>query len=105
MKKLIEAVYSEYKKKEIERGFITYENIDWLTEKLGLRSLTNKELSAMWEAVDEYFENIMAEYDESGKVIGWKPFSEETELARDSDSAWKEVVNIEARRRKAAGTL
>lgn len=107
MKKLVELTYRQYtlKQDEITRGFITKENIEWVTEKLGLKYLTNKELSEMWEAVDEYFLSLYAELDENGDITGWKPYSEKTEFARDTDSAWKEVINLEARTRKANGLM
>lgn len=103
----IERVYNEYKtrKETIERGWISEENISFVTLKLNLRNLSNKELSDMWFAIDKYFEKIMAEYDENGKVIAWKPYTEEIAFAMDTDSAWKEVCNVEARRRKSLGLM
>lgn len=99
----IDRVYKEYKqrKETIERGWISEENINFVTLKLNLRNLSNKELSDMWFAIDDYFEKIMAVYDENGKVVAWKPYTEEIAFAMDTDSAWKEVCNVEARRRKS----
>lgn len=107
MKKTVELVFRAYSKKEAEitKGFITQENIDWVTDHLMLRELTNSELSEMWNTIDTFFEEIMGNLDENGEVISWKPYTQEIAFAMDTDSAWKEVVNMEARRRKAAGTL
>lgn len=107
MKKLVELVYRQYSNKvdEIKKGFISQENIEWVTEKLMLQYLTNEELSQMWHAVDDYLESLYAELDENGNVTAWKPYSEETEFARDTSSAWLEVINMEARARKANGLL
>lgn len=103
MKKMVELAYRAYAKKqgEITRGFITQEHIKWVTDHLMLRELTNRELSEMWEAVDSFFDDMMAERDEKGNLIGWKPHTSETAFAMDTDSAWKEVINMEARRRRA----
>ena len=107
MKKMVEMVYRAYSKKadEIEKGFITNENIEWVTDHLMLKELTNEELSDMWKTIDEYFTELIAELDENGNVVAWKPYTNEIAFAMDTDSAWKEVVNVEARRRKAEGTL
>ena len=106
MKKTVELAFRAYSKKkaDITRGFITQEHIDWVTDHLMLKELTNQELSEMWETIDHFFEEIMGNLDENGQVISWKPYTEEIAFAMDTDSAWKEVVNMEARRRKAAGT-
>ncbi len=103
MKKTVELVYRAYAKKqdEITRGFITQEHIEWVTDHLMLRELTDQELSEMWEAVDEFFDDMMAERDENGNITGWKPYTPEIAFAMDTDSAWKEVINVEARRRRA----
>lgn len=107
MKKIIELAFRAYsrKKDSITRGFITEENINWVTDHLMLKELTNEELSQMWETVDHFFEEIMGNLDERGQVISWKPYTPEIAFAMDTDSAWKEVINLEARRRRAAGTL
>ena len=107
MKKMVELVYRAYseKKDEITRGFITKENIDWVTDHLMLKNLTSRELAEMWEAVDEFFVEIMEIRDEDGNLVGWKPFNSDISFDMDTESAWKEVINLEARRRKAEGTL
>jgi hypothetical protein len=99
MKKIVELVFRAYKEKEstIQRGFITQQNIDWVTDHLMLKYLSDKELSEMWFVVHDYFTNEMAEYDENKEIIGWKP---NKSFERDTESAWLEVINLEARRRK-----
>lgn len=107
MKKLVELAFREYSKKasKIQRGWVSQENIEWITDHLMLEVLTNEELSEMWETVDKYFLSLYAELTDDDEVIGWKAYSKETEFARDTSSAWKEVINIEARTRRANGTL
>ena len=107
MKKMVEFTFRAYTKKEAEitRGFISEENINWVTDHLMLKELTNEELSQLWETVDNFFSDLMAEKDQDGNITGWKPFTPEIAFAMDTDSAWKEVINLEARTRKAAGTL
>ena len=74
---IVELVYRAYAKKqdEITRGFITQEQIEWVTDHLMLRELTDQELSEMWEAVDDFFDDMMAERDENGNITGWKPYT------------------------------
>lgn len=107
MKKMVEFTFRAYTKKEAEitRGFISEENINWVTDHLMLKELTNEELSQLWETVDNFFSDLMAEKDQDGNITGWKPFTPEIAFAMDTDSAWKEVINLEARTRKAAGTF
>lgn len=107
MKKMVEIAYRGYelKKESIDKGWISQENIEWVTDKLMLKLLTNAELGMMWKAVSDYFLEQIAELDEEGNVIAWKAYTKEIAFAMDTKSAWLEVVNIEARRRKALGTL
>lgn len=107
MKKMVEFTFRAYTKKEAEitKGFISEENINWVTDHLMLKELTNEELSQLWETVDNFFSDLMAEKDQDGNITGWKPFTPEIAFAMDTDSAWKEVINLEARTRKAAGTF
>ena len=107
MTKTVELVFRAYSRKKdtITRGFITEENINWVTDHLMLKELTNMELTQMWEAVDYFFEDMLCIRDEEGEMIGWASYTPEMAFALDTDSAWKEVINMEARRRKAAGTL
>lgn len=107
MKKMVEFTFRAYTKKEAEitKGFISEENINWVTDHLMLKELTNGELSQLWETVDNFFSDLMAEKDQDGNITGWKLFTPEIAFAMDTDSAWKEVINLEARTRKAAGTF
>lgn len=100
-------VYAEYHKKKdnIERGWISGENIEWVTEHLNLRELSNDELSTMWWSITEYFDDVLGIRDEYGEIVGWKDYNDEWEFARDTESAWQEVCNVEARRRKKLGLM
>lgn len=100
MKAMIEITLRRYNATEIQEGFISASNVDLVTEGLQLKHLTNEELSMMWEAVQKYFEAKYARYDNFGKICGWQPYSIEAEHARDTSSAWLEVINKEARSRR-----
>lgn len=56
MRKLIEKVFNEYKLKEaeIEPGFITIENIEWLIEKFNMDHMSNKEINDLWMEIDDF---------------------------------------------------
>lgn len=98
---MIKVTLRKYSALEITSGFITNEAIEVVSNGLMLKDLTDEELSEMWEVVHKYFRDIYAEYDETGrKFIGWKPHSNITEFARDTQSAWLEVINQEARSRR-----
>lgn len=101
MKKTIELLFKAYKEKEstIERGWISEENAIWVSECLMLKYLTDEGLSQIWQAVHDFFRNEMAELNENNEVINWKP---NKSFEMDTQSAWLEVINEEARKRKAA---
>lgn len=90
----------EQKRSKIQRGIITKEHIDLVTKGLGLQNLTDQELSLMWEAVHDFFIDKMVVKDDNGEMISWKPFSHDMSFFRDTQSAWLEVVSMEARKRK-----
>lgn len=94
-KKLIHEVFQKYKdfKNEIVEGFISKKHILWLTEELHLKRLSNEELSSLWNDVNHYFTSMML--DEEKQC--WKPGMS---FERDTESAWLEVINLEARNRK-----
>jgi hypothetical protein len=100
MNKMVELVFRAYKEKKdtIKRGWISKENIDWVTDHLMLKYLSDEELSEMWQVVHDYFRNETAELDGNNEIIGWKP---DKMFEFDTESAWLEVINEEARRRKA----
>ena len=83
-------VYDEYKTKEIVRGFISYENVDWVSEKLGLSSLSDEELSILWDTVWDFFTNMERKEEDIDKAF----------FMQDTRSAWLEVINHEARKRR-----
>lgn len=105
MEKIIELVFRGYKSKEnkIQKGFIDSENIEWVTEHLMLKYLTNEELAQMWTAVDNYFTKIRL--DDSGKNWRTDISAKEFSFYGDTWSAWLEVINMESRERKEKGLL
>lgn len=104
---IIELTFRKYQKerKNIHRGFIKEEHIKLVADSLMLEELKNEELNEMWQAVDKYFDTLYCEIGEDGEIIGFKPYDEDTEFYRDTQSAWLEVVNEEARKRKAKGEV
>jgi len=85
---LILKTADEYEK-TAQKGWITYEAIDKITEKLGLKQLSQLDLSRMWEIV--YYTLEKAAFENDG---------ENYEKYSDAASAFAEVINMEARRRK-----
>lgn len=85
---LILKTADEYEK-TAQKGWITYEAIDKITEKLGLKHLSQLDLSRMWEIV--YYTLEKAAFENDGK--NYEKYS-------DAASAFAEVINMEARRRK-----
>jgi hypothetical protein len=95
MLKTIEATYRIYclKKYQIDRGFISQENIELIEAGLGLKEITElEELGKVWEAVADFFK---AKWNET------KSNYIEGSWILDSKSAWLEVVNKRAREIKA----
>lgn len=83
-------VYNEYKTKEIIIGFISYKDADWVSEKLGLSSLSDEELSILWDMVWDFFTNMERKEEDIDKAF----------FMQDTRSAWLEVINHEARKRR-----
>ena len=98
----IELAYRKYAKnrENITYGFIDAENITLVTNALMLTELTDEELVEMWNAVAEYFDRKYCVYNENDEIVGFVPWTEEVEFIRDTKSAWLEVINHEARRRR-----
>jgi hypothetical protein len=105
MKKMVELVFRAYKTKEdeIQRGVISEENIEWVSDHLMLEYLSNEELSEMWKAVDDYFTKIRL--DKTGENWRTDIPTKEFSFYSDTMSAWLDVINREARIRKAKGEL
>ena len=101
--KLILFVYSGYVKKRdtIERGFLSGENVEWLTEHLYLNEATNDELNEIWFAIDLFFRRMMFTVDSKGE-LQWRQDEHAKDIMwwMDCDSAWKEVVNHIVRKRR-----
>ena len=94
MLKTIEATYRIYclKKNQIDRGFVSQENIELIEAGLGLKQITElEEVGKVWEAVADFFK------------AQWKDHKDYNEGSwiLDSKSAWLEVVNKRAREIKA----
>ena len=107
LKGLVELTFRRYEKlrNEISSGFIKGEHVTLVTESLLLRELKNEELNEMWHASHDYFDSLYCEFNEYGDIIGFKPYSEDIEFYRDTQSAWSEVINEEARRRRREGLM
>lgn len=96
-KPVVQLVFRQYRlRTDIVRSFISVELADWVADHLMLERLSNQELSEMWFAVTEYFGD---EFDEHRAEFEYGSF------LLDTKSAWSEVVNREARRRKADGRM
>lgn len=102
MKGIVGLAFRRYLKLkgEIAKGFIKAEHVLLVTDWLFLKELTNEELNEMWNASHDFFDGLYCNKDKDGKVVGFKTYSEETEFARDTQSAWSEVINCEARKRR-----
>lgn len=83
-------VYIEYKTKEIIIGFISYKDMDWVSEKLGLPNLSDEELSILWDTVWDFFTSMERKEEDIDKAF----------FMQDTRSAWLEVINHEARKRR-----
>ena len=104
---IVHLTFKRYEKHrdDIHSGFIKKEHIDLVTNSLILEELENEELNEMWHAVAEYFDRLYCEFDENGNIVGYKPYSMDIEFYRDTRSAFLEVINMEARKRKEAGQV
>lgn len=104
---IVHLTFKRYEKHrgDIRPGFIKREHIDLVTNSLFLEELEAEELGEMWYAVEEYFDRLYCEFDENGIITGYKPYSKDIEFYRDTKSAFLEVVNMEARRRRDAGQV
>ena len=105
MNKMVELVFRGYKEKEegIQKGFISAENIQWVTEHLMLKQLSDKELTEMWQTVREFFLKKML--DKSGQTWRNDIPIKEFNFYSDTSSAWLEVINEEARSRRRKNTI
>lgn len=75
-----------------QKSFITKEWVDRVTEALKLRELDDLELANMWDMVYLTLENEFHYYKERDAALSMKYL--------DVQSAFTEVVNVEARRRR-----
>ena len=89
----VERLAKEYiEDKSVTHGVISKEWVDRVTEELKLKELDDWNLSNMWDMVWLTLENLYIYYNEEDvkKALKYK----------DTQSAFTEVVNMEARRRK-----
>lgn len=94
---IIEDLANEYiNDANYEWGFISRKWIDRITDELNLKNLSDLELSNMWDMVYLTIRNEFYYYDRNGDY-------KTADKYRDVESAFTEVVNIEARARRARG--
>ena len=90
---LIAAAMDEYIAEKPERGVITYDQLKKYGERLGLPQMSDRDLRLMWNDVHNVagYRGFGTPYDKGGREL------------EDAQSAFAEVVNQEARNRKAKG--
>lgn len=79
--------------KNSTRGFITPDQMKMVAEKMGLSNLSDRDLRLAW---DKYYNILGREAHRGGSMKRWRKFG-------DAQSAFAEVINQEARNRKASG--
>lgn len=99
---IVHLTFKRYEKhrEDIKPSFIKAEHIKLVTDSLILEELETEELNEMWHAVADYFDRLYCMFNENGDIIGYKPYSKDIEFYRDTKSAFLEVVNMEARKRR-----
>lgn len=91
-RRIIERLAEEYlKSSDYHRSFITKNWIDKVTDELDLRNLSDYELCNMWDMVYLTLDHRYVQYRED--------FKKGMDYI-DVQSAFTEVVNVEARRRR-----
>jgi len=90
---LIAAAMDEYVAEKPQRGFITDEQMKRYGERLGLPQMSDRDLRLMWDDIHNVagYRGFGTPYDKGGREL------------EDAQSAFAEVVNQEARNRKAKG--
>lgn len=90
---LIAKAMEEYVGEKPQRGFITQDQLKRYGEKLGLPQMSDRDLRLMWDDVNNVggYKSFGTPYDKGGREL------------EDARSAFAEVVNEEARNRKAKG--
>ena len=92
-KKVIE-IADDYESKA-HKGFISYKEMDEVANKMGLKDMSDSELARAWK-VYYYILSKESFSDEGDSFEKWEKYS-------DAASAFAEVINREARERKATG--
>jgi len=77
------------------KSFISFKQMDEVADAMGLKEMSDKELNRAW---DLYYYTLTKEAfsDEEGSLVKWEKYD-------DAASAFAEVINREARERKAKG--
>lgn len=90
---LIAKAMEDYVGEKPQRGFITNEQLKKYGEQLGLPKMSDRDLRLMWDDVNNVggYKSFGTPYDKGGREL------------EDARSAFTEVVNEEARNRKAKG--
>jgi len=106
MRGIVELAFRKYAqhRNEINKGFVKMEHIELVTDALGLKLLSNKELGDMWEVSYKFFDGLYCVYNENVEIIGYRPYNKDIAFYMDIQSAWAEIINLEVRQRKADGT-
>jgi len=99
---IVHLTFKRYEKhrKEYYPRFKKAGHIKLVTDSLILEELETEELNEMWHAVEHYFDRLYCEFNDDNIITGYKPYSKDIEFYRDTKSAFLEVVNMEARRRR-----
>ena len=91
---IVEELAKEYLNDEnYQWGFISGKWINKITDELNLKNLSNLELANMWDMVHLTLRNQFHYYDGNGD-------HKTADKYRDVESAFTEVVNMEARFRR-----
>lgn len=90
---LIAAAMDEYVGEKPQRGFITADQLKKYGDRLGLGKLSDRDLRLMWDDVHNVggYKGFGTPYDKGGREL------------EDARSAFTEIINQEARNRKAKG--
>lgn len=79
-----------------EKHFITYEQMDEVAKAMGLEQMSDNELARAWKVCYYTLDRESFKADDSEDLERWRKYS-------DAASAFAEVINREARKRKSSG--
>lgn len=81
---------------EASKGVITYEQMDKVADMMGLADMSDSELRRAWDMYYDILSRESFAHDDEPGLESWKKYD-------DAASAFAEVINREARKRKEAG--